>query len=104
MQKKIVVGDYTDPNTGIRFIEDDRGNYHIIQHDQNTEPNNISISVDARNPFETENKRLIRVMEKLRSENSWLYEIIENSKVIWKRQTPKKAMEYLEKSLNERQR
>lgn len=103
--KKVVVGDYTDHATGIRFIEDDRGNYHIVSSQGSTEHGEIKVVVDTINPFRNENEMLRRVMEKLRSENSWLYEVIERSRKIWKdTKNPKKAMEYLEKAIKERER
>jgi hypothetical protein len=109
VQKKMVVGDYTDPNTGIRFVEDDRGNYHVIPKDISVDtpqnnPEVITVIVDNNETIEKENKRLKRILESLRSENVWLWEIIELARIDRKKKNASYAMERLDKAIKERQR
>lgn len=102
MKRKVVIGDYTDDSTGIRFLEDDRGNYHVMQKD--TENRDVNVVVDLRNSFEMENKRLKKILESLRRENVWLWEQIEIARQTAQKKTPKKAIDDLVKAIKERQR
>ena len=94
--KTIVVGDFIDPETGLRFIEDDRGVYHLIKPGEDSSANTRSL--------EREVQRLNRVMEKLRVENNWLWGVLEIAKQDSRKKSPGYAMTQLEKKIKERSR
>ncbi len=98
MQKKIVIQSFVDEETGIHFIEDDRGNYHFIP------PYNKEMKVVVENPenSSTENKRLRRVLERLRMENNWLWEVVETAIRERKRMNSNKVLDRLEKKVKEK--
>lgn len=97
--------DYTDSSTGIRFVEDDRGNYHLVPPDITVNPypqsQNISISLESNESTANMNKRLRRILEKLRMENNWLWEILETA-IRDGKKNPKQALANLEKSIKEK--
>lgn len=94
--KNIVVGDFIDPNTGLRFVEDDRGVYHLIK--------SVEDSSAGTRSLEREVQRLTRVMESLRMENNWLWEVLEVAKRDSQTRSPGYAMTQLEKKIKRRQR
>lgn len=47
--KKIVVGDYTDEQTGIRFVEDIRGNFHCIPSSGGSDEYNVTNNYETNN-------------------------------------------------------
>lgn len=97
MSKKIIVGVYKDEETGITFVEDDRGNYHCVYMSpgqQTTEIQPIDISYL---------KRLERVMHALRRENNWLWESIEVA-LSERKKSCSTAMNNLERKIKERRR
>jgi hypothetical protein len=104
MSKKVIVGIYTDPDTGIRFIEDDRGNYHLIPS-STTEDREIRVTVvhpDV-DDIKRERDRYKRILEKLRAENNWLWSVV-NKAVLDGRTGYRRAIERLEKAIKERER
>ena len=101
-ERKIVVGDYIDPETKMRFVEDDRGNrYYVPAYSQSGQ--DITIVLDSSEAKDNEIKRLRRILEKLRVENNWLWSVIEKAKLNRKR-SPKYSMDELEKAVKERTR
>lgn len=121
VRKKIITGDYIDEETGLRFIEDSRGNLHCIMSygDSNTLGDIIvnipeikippipesRVTVEVIPPADDpEKQRLIRIMERLRQENNWLWGEILKSIINRKRIGAAKAMDLLENAINERQR
>ncbi len=96
--KKVVTGDYTDPETGLRFVEDVRGNLHCVMSMTSSEPVDMNIVEE----IHKRNKRLERILESLRKENNWLWERI--SVTIRDKKTPQRSIERLEKAIKERKR
>ncbi len=104
MNKKIIVNDYTDPDTGLRFVEDDRGNYHCVaSFTQGDSKQEITIILENNEELLKENKRLRRILEKLRMDNNWLWEALHTAIRERKKTTAKKAIDNLEKSIRERE-
>lgn len=101
-EKKIIEGDYTDATTGLRFVEDTRGNYHLVYGNESEQ--NITVVLDGNETTEKQNKRLKRILESLRRENVWLWEIVEVARRTFEKKGAKKAMEDLIKTIKERQR
>lgn len=121
--KKMVEKDYTDPETGLRFIEDIRGNIHLVHMMENMGNSgagditinipeikipeipaaqvNVNITPPVDDP---EKQRLIRIMEALRSENNWLWAEIMKAIINRKRQGAPTAMDILENAIKDRQR
>jgi hypothetical protein len=116
-----VSGDYIDPETGIRFVEDTRGNYHCIHPMAGGTMGDITINipeikipeippaevhVDVTPPVDDpEKQRLIRIMEALRSENNWLWSVITTAIIDRKKSGgAPKAMDELEQKIKDRQR
>lgn len=95
-EKNIVVGDFIDPRTGLRFIEDDRGEYHLIRTGDDS-------SAETRS-LEREVNRLTRVMEALRSENNWLWSILHKALEDDRKQSAGYAIRQLQKAIKERTR
>ena len=119
--KKIITGDYIDPETGLRFVEDIRGNLHCVMVAGNGGMGDINITipeikipeippanihVDITPPIDDpEKQRLIRIMEALRSENNWLWNVIMTAIIDRKKSGgAPKAMDELEQKIKERQR
>ena len=107
MDKKVVVGIYTDPETGIRFVEDDRGNYHMVvnvsSNDANHPVEGTVVILDPNEQIEKQNKRYVRILEKLRAENNWLWSVLHKT-IQEGLKTPRQAIRNLEKSIKERER
>lgn len=97
MDKKLVTKDFKDITTGLRFVEDDRGNRYLVPSQD------IIMSIDNNEQLENENKRLKRILEKLRSENNWLWERIHIALKERKKYSNKKAMDNLEKAVKEKE-
>lgn len=97
-QKKIIVEEYRDP-TGMRVMVDDRGNYHCFM--DNTPE--IKVIVENRGD-DHEAKRFKRILEALRRENNWLWEILETARRDRKKKGAVYAMQQLEKAIEERTR
>jgi len=123
MEKKVVENDYIDTNTGLRFVEDVRGNFHCVPHmDMNpigdiivnvpeikVPPITIpepKIHIDISPPVDDpEKQRLIRIMEALRSENNWLWSVVTTAIIDRKKSGgAPKALDDLEQKIKERQR
>lgn len=102
MNKKVVAGDYTDPETGLRFVEDVLGNLHCL-HTVVEGHNEITVVVDMQNSYENESKRYKRILEKLRMENNWLWYVLEKA-ISEGKKNPKQALANLEKAVKERTR
>jgi hypothetical protein len=114
---RAIVRDYID-ESGIRCIEDDRGTYHFFIPNTGGTSGDINVYVPeikipeippaqvhidtSSSENSSEEKRLRRIMEALRSENNWLWEQV--SKTIRDKKTPQKSIERLEKAIKERQR
>lgn len=109
--KDIISNDYRDKKTGLRFVEDDRGNYHMVPDNTTivnpptSEPQEVIVKVEI--PPQDEDsikkaKRYYRIMERMRAENVWLWEWV--SKTIRDKKTPQRAIERLEKAVKDRQR
>lgn len=90
-ERKVIIGDYIDPDTGIRVVEDDRGNYHCMM-----------IAMPPSN--DSEKQRLIRIMEALRAENNWLWGVLMAAIIDRKKKGAPTAMDELEQKIKERQR
>lgn len=119
-QKKMVERDYTDPETGLRFVEDIRGNLHCIMGMGSSGVGDINITIpeikipeippaqvhiDISPPVDDpEKQRLIRIMEALRSENNWLWNVIMTAIIDRKKKGAPTAMDELEQKIKERQR
>jgi hypothetical protein len=118
--KKVIVEDYTDPVTGIRCIQDDRGDYHFFVNSSSGGGNSTTgeihlhvpeiiippaeIKVEITPPVDDpEKQRLIRVMEKLRSENNWLWGVLWTAVIDRKKKGAPTAMDELERKIKEKQ-
>lgn len=130
--KKMVTGDFIDPETKLRFVEDIRGNLHCVMTMENTNTSgdinitvpeikipdiiipsqpapNITITPDIEvlvNLGEEKDKQIIRckrILEALRVENNWLWYILETA-IIDGKKNPKNALVNLEKAVKDRKR
>lgn len=118
-----IIRDYTDPKTGVRCIEDDRGERHYFVVNANSEEYSggvtgeihvhipeikvppAQVHVDITPPVDDpEKQRLIRIMEALRAENNWLWNSIMTAIVDRKKKGAPTAMDELETKIKERQR
>lgn len=113
-----IVKDYIDTKTGIRCIEDDRGERHYFISGQsggvvgdiyidipqiNVPP--AEVHVDITPPVDDpEKQRLLRVVEALRSENNWLWNVMLTAIIERKKLGAPTAMDNLERKIQERQR
>lgn len=116
-EKEIISGDYKDKKTGIRFLEDVRGNLHHIMTHEGGEMGNITINIPEIHVPESkvtvevippaddlEKQRLLRVTQALRAENNWLWQIILTAIIDRKKKGAATAMDKLEQEIKERQR
>jgi hypothetical protein len=112
-----IIRDYTDPKTGVRCIEDDRGERHYFMpsgqgvtgeihvHIPEIKVPPAQVHVDITPPVDDpEKQRLIRIMEALRAENNWLWNSIMTAIVDRKKKGAPTAMDELETKIKERQR
>lgn len=98
--KKLTTGDFNDIDTHLRFVEDVRGTLHVIcPMTQMQQPNNTTIVIQNNEMLDNENKRLKRILEKLRTENNFLWKTIYTA--IRKKKTPQKALDELERTIKE---
>jgi hypothetical protein len=118
-QKLIVTGDFIDTNTGIRFVEDTRGNYHCIM--QMNTPNieiyeeespveiplieipsgafNITVTPEINLTIDLAPEKDKEIFSLL-SENAWLWEIITQAIKDKKEKNCSYAMTKLEQAIN----
>ena len=101
--KLIIVGDYIDTNTGLRFLEDIRGNlYCYMGHEMimpsgggcNCSPE-INISIDL---AVEKDKQILQLL----SENAWLWDIIAKAIKDRKEKNCSYAMNKLEQEVKDR--
>lgn len=123
--KKIITGDYTDSETGLRFVEDIRGNLHCVMYMGGGGTGDITINipeikipdivipeipaaqvnVNVTPPVDDpEKQRLLRVTESLRSENNWLWNVMMTAIIDRKKNGAPKAMDDMEQKIKDRQR
>ncbi len=120
--KQIISGDYRDTKTGIRFVEDIRGNFHCVMNMESSggtgditinipeikipEIPPAQVNVNVTPPVDDpEKKRLLNIIESLRSENNWLWSTMMTAVIDRKKSGgAPKAMDEMETKIKERQR
>lgn len=116
-QKQFIVEDFTDERTGMRICIDVEGNKHCFMPSSQGGVGDIYINipeikvppaevkVEVTPPADDpEKKRLLNVVEALRSENNWLWNVMMTAIIDRKKKGAPTAMDELEKKIKERQR
>lgn len=118
-KKQFIVEEFEDSNTGMRIFLDSNGNYHCFMpgsggvgdihvHIPEIKIPDIppaQVSVEITPPVDDpEKKRLLRIIEALRSENNWLWGVIMTAIIDRKKKGAATAMDELEQKIKERQR